>query len=123
MSPYTKSGLVAVLTESRFPLHFGQGATRGFKSLSPEISVNENIMSFAEVVCRVELDIIGFFLQPVDVSPLIFEPFLLKNFDVFVRFALIWAEHQEISFAWALGISDDDFRRNDGFHGGVPHGF
>jgi hypothetical protein len=80
------------------------------------MSVDENIMSFAEVVCRVELDIIGFFLQAVDVSALMLTPFLFKNFDVLMRVALVWAKHQEIGFTRTLGISDDDFRRDDGFH-------
>ena len=42
--------------------------------------------------------------------------FLFKNFHVLVRFALVWAEHQEIGFAGTLGIGNNDIRRDDGFH-------
>ncbi len=52
----------------------------------------------------------------ISLALLVFTPFLLKNFDVLVWFALVWAEHQEIGFAGTLGISDNDIGRNDGFH-------
>jgi hypothetical protein len=64
-----------------------------------------------------------FLLQPFNVPRLIFTPFLLQDTDVLVWFALVWAEHQEIGFPWTLGIGDNDFGRDDGFHGGAPQWF
>jgi hypothetical protein len=82
--------------------------------------MGENVMSFAQVVCCVEVDISVFLLQAVNVPLLILTPFLFKNVDVLMWFALVWAEHQEMGFPWTLGIGDNDFRRDNGFHDGAP---
>jgi hypothetical protein len=62
------------------------------------------------------MDIGVFLFQAVNVARLILTPFLFKNLHILVRFALVWAEHQEIGFPWTLGIGDNDIGRNDGFH-------
>jgi hypothetical protein len=59
-------------------------------------------------------------LQVVKVSLLIFAPLLLQDLNVFVRFPFVWTEQQEIGFSRTLGIGDNDFRRDDGFHGDPP---
>jgi hypothetical protein len=59
-------------------------------------------------------------LQAVEVALSMRTPLLFENLDVLMWFPFVWAEQQEIGFSRTLGIGDNDFRRDDGFHDDLP---
>jgi hypothetical protein len=45
---------------------------------------------------------------------------LFQDLGIFMEFPFVWAEQQEVGFPRALGIGDNDFRRDSGFHDEPP---
>ena len=55
-------------------------------------------------------------LQSVEVALLICLLLLFEDLDVFMGFAFVWAEEQEIGFSRTLGIRNHDVCRDGRFH-------
>jgi hypothetical protein len=48
-------------------------------------------------------------------------PLPFQQTDVFMEFALLGAEQEQIGFAWTLGIRHHNFRRDDRLHDDPLH--
>jgi hypothetical protein len=98
------------------PLDPGQDTTICGKPVHLKTGIDQHLAPLVEILYRVGLDVGMCVPQVINVSLLVLTPLLFENLDVLMGFPFVWTEQQEIGFPRALGIGDNDFRGNGGFH-------